>query len=167
MKLISFRIFYEDKCPSNYLKKNCLIIVHSSGVARGWPLGNCPITQKLLPKDFLKCYQLPNAEKCWYPCIFEGPSDVIVIQCLLLWSNQVIQRDEPTTFSIKSMITMIQLNGIFSWKYPLSYLNSFMKNANEWLSIFLSVYQRCMGPVGHGGEQLRGGEGFLIYVRSF
>jgi hypothetical protein len=35
----------------------------TSGVARGGPLGNCPMTQKLLPKDFLKCYQLPNAEK--------------------------------------------------------------------------------------------------------
>jgi len=49
-----------------------------SGVAGGGPLGNRPMTQKLLPKDFLKCYQLPNAEKSCYTCMFEDPSGVIV-----------------------------------------------------------------------------------------
>jgi hypothetical protein len=72
-------------------------------------LGNCPMTQKLLPKDFLKFYQLSNAEKSWYTCMFEDPSGVIVTQCLLLWSDQVIQNNEPTIFSIKSMIIIVMI----------------------------------------------------------
>ncbi len=49
----------------------------TSGVARGWALGNCP-------RILLKCYQLPNAEKSWYTCMFEDPTGVIVAHCLLL-----------------------------------------------------------------------------------
>jgi len=56
------------------------------------------------PRILLKCYQLPNAEKSRYTCMFEDPSGFIVTQCLLWWSNQVIQKDEPTIFPIKSMI---------------------------------------------------------------
>jgi hypothetical protein len=67
------------------------------------------MTQKSLPKDFLKCYQLPNAEKSWYTCMFEDPSVVIITQRLFLWFNQVIQKDELTIFSIKSMIVIIMI----------------------------------------------------------
>jgi hypothetical protein len=39
------------------------------------------------------------------------PSGVIVTQCLLLWSDQVIQNNEPTIFSIKSMIKIVMITG--------------------------------------------------------
>ncbi len=67
--------------------------------------------------------QLPNAEKSWYICMFEDPSGVIVTQCLLLWSDQVIQKNEPTIFFIKSMIIIVMITAqcYFSSKYSLFY----------------------------------------------
>jgi hypothetical protein len=57
----------------------------------------------------------------------------------------MIQKDEPTTFSIKSMITMITAQWYFSSKYSLSHLNSLIKNVNECLPIFLSTYNHIEG----------------------
>jgi hypothetical protein len=90
---------------------------------------------------FLKCYQLPNAEKAWYTCMFEDLSGVIVTQCLALWSNQVIQKDESTVFSIKSMIIIIMITT--QWYFFVKILAIPLKFAygkREWMLIDLSEH---------------------------